>query len=122
MDLYSFVYKGILAEENLDRNGRKKHRKSDRIELEALRDRLSINMLDKELVARAEISSMAFIAMNAFENSVRAFVFKAMVETFDANWWEKVSSNIKKKVAQRKEEEAKVKWHSTRGADDINLS
>lgn len=119
MDLYAFVYQGILTDENLDRNGRKKHRQADRHELETLRSRLSINMLDGDLIAQAEYSSVAFIAMNAFENSVRTFVSKAMADFYDAEWWEKVSPNIKKKVSKRKEDEAKVKWHSSRGSADI---
>lgn len=119
VNLYSFVYQGILTDECLDKNGRKKHRQADRHEIEELRTRLSIRMLDRDLIAQAEISSVAFIAMNAFENSVRAFVSKAMAEFYDADWWDKVSASIKKKVQQRKEDEAKVKWHSSRGTADI---
>jgi len=120
VDLYSFVYRGVLTEEALDRTGRmrKSHFGSDgarRLQLS-----LSFDLLDPDLLADSQRMSVVYAAIHAFENMVRTLVTKGMLEKHNAGWWEKVPDRIKKLSKSRMEEDAKSRWHGTRGTTDIN--
>ena len=103
-ELYNFIYRGILTEESLDKVGRQT---------------LSFNMLDIDRVIEAERMSIVYTALHAFENSVRHFVSTAMAEEFQENWWEKVPVKVQNKVRSRIEEDAKFRWHGSRGGAEI---
>ncbi len=118
-DLYTFVYKGILTDESLDKSGRKKRKNFGSEELEKIRTTLSYNMLDEELLIDAERMSVIYTAIHSFENMVREFVKKAMAEEYQEEWWSKVSNKIKGKVKTRMEEESKFRWHGARGGSEI---
>lgn len=118
-DLYTFVYKGVLTDESLDKAGRKRRRNLGPEEAGVLRTALSYDMLDTELLANAERMSIIYTAIHAFENMVRDFVKKAMAEEYEEGWWDKVPSKIKEKVKKRIEEESKFKWHGARGGAEI---
>jgi predicted transcriptional regulator len=118
--LYSFVFRGLLTEEALDKSGRQTLAHIDGIDLESLRDHLSVKYLDQDFLAPAIQMSMVYAAIAAFENSVRSLVKKTLLEKFEAEWWENgVSEGIRKKAESRHKEEQKIKWHSTRGNDFI---
>jgi hypothetical protein len=120
--LYSFVFRGLLAEEALDRTGRKPKGLSD-FNDEDIAKSISIDLLDEELVAEARRMSVVYTAIAAFENSVRALVSKVLLESVGETWWESsVSEKIKSRAKSRFEEEQKVKWHTQRGKDPINYS
>lgn len=70
-------------------------------------------------------SSMAtvYTAIAAFENSVRRFVVKVLMENKGENWWEEgVSEKIRKFAESRKKEEEKIRWHTRRGESMINYT
>ena len=50
---------------------------------------------------------------------VRKFVLTAMAEAHQENWWDKVSLKIQSKVKIRMEDEARFRWHGSRGASEI---
>lgn len=120
LDLYSFVYRGVLTEEGLDRAGRRRRSHFGAEEAIATQKSLSYEFLDPDLLAEAQRMSVIYAAIHAFENAVRQMVTKAMAETHLETWWEKVPDRIRKTSKTRMEEDAKYRWHGARGATEIN--
>jgi hypothetical protein len=118
-EIYNFVYKGILTDESLDKAGRKKRKQFGQEEADNMRKLLSYEMLDQELIVNAEKMSIIYIALYTFENMVREFVKNALIEEYKEEWWNKVSEGIRKKVASRMDDDAKFRWHGTRGGTEI---
>jgi hypothetical protein len=120
--LYEFVYRGQLADEALDTAGRSKFAHADESEAE-MAERLSIGVLDDELVSRARYMSTVYAAIAAFENSARTLVSSTMLEGKGDAWWEDcVSEKVKKRAADRLADDAKNRFHSQRGDAPINYS
>lgn len=123
VDLYSFAFRALLAESALDKTSR-----VNRISLTSNVDndvaaRLPIELLDEDLVARAKRMATVYIAIAAFENSVREFLAKRLLEMIGPSWWEDgVSEKIRTKAESRRGEEDKVRWHSARGDALINYT
>src|SRR4051794_21679927 len=114
--LYDFAFRGFLAEEGLDRAGRV-HRNVVGALDEEYAQRLGIEILDEQFVASARQMAMVYMAIAAFENSVRKFISTVLLEKAGEDWWVNVvSANIRKKVESRQKEEEKVRWHTQRGA------
>jgi hypothetical protein len=64
-----------------------------------------------------------YVAIAAFENSVREFVIKRLLEEIGADWWDKVvPEGIRKKAESRRATEEKVRWHTPRGDQPINYT
>jgi hypothetical protein len=121
--IYSFIFRGLLTEEALDRNGRVSKLHSSSVLDSQTADRLSIKLLDEDLVVRARRMATVYTAIAAFENSVRAFIGKKLLEEFGENWWETaVSERIRTKAESRREEENKIRWHAQRGDSFINYT
>ena len=120
LDLYSFVYRGVLTEEALDRAGRRRRNHFGTEEARSTQKSLSYEFLDPDLLAEAQRMSVVYAAIHAFENAVRQMVTKAMAETYTETWWEKVPERIRKTSKSRMEEDAKFRWHGARGATEIN--
>ena len=118
-EIYTFIYKGILTDESLDKAGRKRKNNFGREEVDQIRNLLSYEMLDQELIINAEKMAIIYIAIHTFENMVRNFVKSALLEEFKEEWWEKISAKIKEKVASRMENDSKFRWHGTRGGSEI---
>jgi hypothetical protein len=122
-DIYAFVFRGLLAEEALDKTDRVVHvGLTSNVDAEVAR-RLPIDSLEESLVSRAKKMATVYIAIAAFENTVREFVSKRLLEEKGANWWENcVSEGIRKKAESRREEEKKIRWHAPRGDAPINYA
>jgi hypothetical protein len=121
--LYSFAFRGLLTEEALDRAGRKpKLLQSAAIE-QAVAKSVALEILDDDLVGRARRMATVYTAIAAFENSVRDFVSKRLLEHAGEGWWTQcVSEKIRAKAESRREEEAKVRWHTPRGEQPVNYT
>jgi len=117
--LYTFVYRGLLTEESLDKVGRRRRRHFGAEQAAKIRESLSFEMLDPDFLADADRMAIVYTAIHAFENTVRELVKKAMAEAHHETWWSKVPERVQKKVKTRMEEDAKFKWHGTRGASEI---
>jgi hypothetical protein len=117
--LYTFVYRGLLTEESLDKAGRKTHDSFGRADADRVKAALSFELLDAERIANAERMALVYTAIHAFENSVRHFVQTAMAEEFQEEWWTKVPTKVQGRTKTRMEEEAKFRWHGARGGSDI---
>jgi hypothetical protein len=120
--VYEFVYRGHLAEEALDREGRQNCRLIKFADEEIARA-LSLDVLDDLLVVNARATAIVYAAIAAFENSVRALVVNTLMEKFQEEWWEKgVSHSIRERGQKRMEDEQIAKWHTQRGQDPINYT
>lgn len=114
--LYSFAFRGLLTEEALDKAGRKpKENFSEAWELETSK-RLGIPLIDEELVVKSKKMSVIYIAICAFENSVREFIAKKLFEEKKEKWWELcVKKEIRVHAENRKKSEKDVRWLTPRG-------
>jgi len=121
--LYSFVFKGLLSEEALDKAGRK-HKAHYSAEDEAkISAALAIDEIDSDLFLRAKRMAIVYAAVAAFENSVRAFISNKLLEEIGEDWWlTAVDEGIRKKAEGRMSEEKKIRWHTPRGDSPINYT
>jgi hypothetical protein len=118
--LYSFAFKGLLTEEALDKTERKSIYHYSEIADMELAKRLCLSQLDEELVRRAKRMSIVYTAIAGFENSAREFATKILIDHYGANWWnESVPEKIRIKALARRDEEAKTRWHTSRGENLI---
>lgn len=119
MDLYSFIYRGVLADEALrhalpDISTESKEPEDD------IRRRLPLQSLDDALVLAARKMAWVYVAIAAFENSVRTFIEERLLEKIGANWFDSAISNeVKKQVEIRRKDEEQIRWHSARGSSPL---
>jgi hypothetical protein len=118
-ELYAFVYRGVLTDESLDKAGRKSKNTFGPEDAARTKQALSFEILDPELLVSAQKMALIYTAIHAFENAVRKYVYKAMAEAHQEQWWSKVSGKIQTKVKGRMDEEAKFRWHGARGGSEI---
>lgn len=119
--VYEFTFRGLLAEESLDRAGRKTS-KALSLADEQIAKTLSIDLMDEELVKVSQQMAIVYTAVSSFENSVRELVSGILLEKVGETWWSKVAKGIREKAEQRMEDEKKAKWHTQRGQDPINYT
>lgn len=120
--LYEFVYRGLLAEQALDGAGRRNRRLAE-FESEETARVLSLNLLSDEHIDNAVAMSNIYVAIAAFENSVRELISRVLSEQVGENWWDTcVSEKIRARAQQKIEEEDKIRWHVQRGANPINYT
>lgn len=122
-DLYSFVFRGLLTEEALDKAGRQPSvNHSLLVDGETLK-RLSVDLLDKEIVAKATRMAAVYTALASFENSIRRLISTVLLEQVGANWWGScVSESIRRRAESRRAEENKIRWHTPRGDEPLNYT
>ena len=121
--IYSFVYKGLLTEESLDKNGRKNKSLFSEEWETSTSERLGISLLDEDLVKQARRMSVVYTAICAFENTVREFISKKLYEEKGEKWWDScVKDVIRQKAESRKESENESRWLTKRGKSMIYYS
>ena len=118
-DIYTFVYRGVLTAESLDKAARKTRSSFGAADAERIKSALSFQLLDDERLERATRMALIYTAIHAFENSVRHFVATGMAEAYQESWWEKVPQKVQQKVKNRLEDETKFRWHGARGGSEI---
>lgn len=121
--LYAFIMRGELTKSALEKTETvSKYSMSEVLAHEYI-DSLSLDLLDEELVNSARAMATVYTAIAAFENSVRRFVVKILIETKGENWWaDCVSEKIRRNAESRKREEEKIRWHTPRGDSMINYT
>lgn len=121
--IYSFIMRGELAKVSLSSTeALSRHHSSDIIAQDYIKS-LSLDLLDDEYVNEAKLMATVYTAIAAFENTVREFVVKILIENKGENWWEDcVSERIRNKAESRKAEEDKIRWHAQRGDSLINYT
>jgi hypothetical protein len=121
--LYSFVFRGLLTEEALDKSGRLQRNVFSEVWESETSVRLAIPFLDEELVKKSRKMAVVYTAICAFENSVRDFISKKLLEENGENWWELcVKAEIRKKAEDRKNAEKDVRWLTQRGDSMIHFT
>jgi len=122
MDLYSFVFRGQLTDQALDRAGRL-HPNLHLFTEEEIAEDVGLAFLDPVYVEAMKPMAIVHTAIAAFENSVREFVKGVLAESAGDTWWEdRVSERIRKKAEQRKDDEEKNRWHGTRGLHPLEFT
>ncbi|MEO7207226.1 MAG: hypothetical protein ABI145_10645 [Steroidobacteraceae bacterium] len=81
-DPYAFVFKGLLAEEALDKAGRAVARRSDDIRLAELEGVLALTFVDDEFRVPARERAVVYTAIASFENFVRSLVKKVLLDEY----------------------------------------
>jgi hypothetical protein len=120
LDLYSFVYRGVLAEESLRRTIPSSDNDPSEPE-EDVRRRMPLESIDDSLVLAARKMAWIYVAIAAFENSVRAFVGERLLEKVGENWWDSaVSNEIRTQAEKRKKDEEQIRWHGARGTSPLS--
>lgn len=119
--LYSFVMRGELTKIALQCTDIvEKHTSSEILDKEYT-ESLALDLLDDDCVESAKLMATVYTAIAAFENMVRQFVVKILMEHEGEHWWEEcVPERIRKTAETRKTEEEKIKWHTHRGDSMIN--
>ncbi len=121
-ELYSFAFRGLLTDQTLDDTPRLRRRSHGELDPEITK-RLPIDELDEDFVSQAKRMAVVYVAIAAFENTVREFVSKRLLESLGAEWWTKaVSEKVRTRAESRREEESKIKWHAQRGDQPINYT
>lgn len=119
MDIYSFVYRGVLTDESIRKTLPASAVDASQPELDIQR-RMPIDSLDDNLVLAARKMAIVYVAIAAFENSVRVFIEERLLEKAGADWWDTtVSSKIRNEADRRKSEEEQIRWHSSRGTSPL---
>ena len=115
-DLYSFVYRGQLAEEALDKAGHRRYLTEEAFFSEDIAKKLHFDEIDAKYVEQSKTMITVFATITAFENATREFVYTTLVGAYGDEWWTKgIQSGIQTKAQSRKDQETKVKWHVHRG-------
>lgn len=110
--------KGELTKANLKKLGLTQKKLSLNIPEESLYKSLSIDLLDDNFLPVSKNMSMVYIAISTFENMVRKFIKKVLIEEFGCDWDKNgLTENIKNKANSRMVEDLKIKWHDRRGED-----
>jgi hypothetical protein len=121
--VYSFVFRGLLSEEALDAQGRSSSNGSNQFIDEESAKKLSIEVIDRELVERASRMAAVYTAIASFENSVRRLISNVLLEQVGEDWWEKsVPNKVRERAEGRQAEEAKIRWHTPRGDEPLNYT
>lgn len=122
LTVHEFVFRGLLAEEALDRSGRLRRELPRGLDAASV-ERLGLDLIDAEFVSAADRMAVVYTAIAAFENSARKLVSAVLLENVGEDWWDRsVSAKVIKKAEERRREEERVKWHAQRGAAPINYT
>lgn len=112
--LYAFAYRGHLARSAVAAAAAKDLDRKDR--LKEMARRLPFDLMDEEHVSRGKEMAVVFTAICAFENSVREFIKRRLLEVIGDDWWAKaVPEKRREKAESRRDEENKIRWHAKRG-------
>jgi HEPN superfamily Swt1-like protein len=119
VDLYSFVYRGVLADEAI-----RQLRRVDGVDPKQpeadIQRRLPLEILEDAHVLAARRMSWVYTAIAAFENGVRSFIEERLLEKVGATWWDSaVSAGIKTEADRRKKDEEQIRWHGSRGTSPL---
>lgn len=122
-DLYAFLARAVLTDHALDSTLRLQHY-SNSVSIEKeVASKLPYQQLEQKHLLSARRMAAVFVAISAFENTMRDFVDRVMIEDVGHTWWlEKAPDKLKKKVDERIAKESKVPWHSPRGARPLNYA
>ncbi len=115
-DLYSFVFRGELAEAALDKAGRLRYSPEALYFSEEVANTLHLYSMDERFVQQSKSMITVFAAITAFENVTREFVYLTLLDAYKNEWWQNgIQRTIRENAEIRKASESSVKWHVNRG-------
>ena len=95
-NLYAYVMRGELTKVALEKTPIvSKHSSSEMLAQEYV-ECLALDLLDDEKVNAAKLMATVYTAIAAFENTVRQFIVKVLLEHKGENWWEECVSDERK--------------------------
>ncbi len=98
-DLYSFAFRGLLAEEALDKAGHKRYIAEEAFFSEELAKKLHFDEIDAKYVEQSKTMITVFATITAFENASREFVYTTLLGAYGDEWWSKgVQNGIREKA------------------------
>lgn len=115
-DLYSFAFRGVLAESALDKAGRLRYSPEAIYFSEEIAKTLHLYSMDEKFVQQSKSMITVFAAITAFENVSREFIYLTLLDIYKTDWWTNgIQRGIREYAESRKTIESKVKWHVNRG-------
>ena len=121
--LYAFVFRGLLTEEALDHTSSKRRQALGPTLDSDLAKRLPFDYLDQNRITTARRMATVYTAIAAFENTVREFIVKRLLEEVGEEWWsQNVPEGVRKRAESRQQIETQVRWHTPRGDSPINYT
>jgi hypothetical protein len=113
-DVYAFVYRGQLTRAAIRRASSSPSKEEG---VAAVMRRLPFELLEHQHVARAREMAEVYSAIAAFENAVRYFIEKRLLEEVGESWWTQcVPEKRREKAESRRDQEDRIRWHAKRGA------
>lgn len=114
-----FLMRGLMVSESLDQLQIGKAVMGE-LTFDDVASRVAIRLLDQDMVNEAVKMSAVYIAIAAFENTVREMISSHLLEHKGADWWNScVSGEIRKRAENKMKEEQQIRWHQTRGLNPI---
>jgi len=84
---------------------------------------LPLEDFSSEIRTNAMRSLPAFLAFFCLENAARELINERMTQQHGTSWWDtRTSSTLRQKVEARREKEGDNRWHTRRGAHEINYT
>jgi len=103
-----FLMRGLLASESLERLQVRKGRMGE-LTFEEIANKVTIRLLDQDAISEATKMSAVYIAIAAFENTVREMISSHLLEHKGADWWKScVSGDIRKRAEKKMKEEQQI--------------
>lgn len=115
-----FIFKAQLAQESLNHVNKASFEKSE-LSYVSISKKVSMEILDKELVAEATKMSAVYIVIASFENMLREIVTAKLLLEKGENWWTSnaISGEIRNKAKRKEDDEKLHRWHTARGVNPI---
>jgi hypothetical protein len=76
-------------------------------------------ILNEDLIQKGKSMSEVYLYLYCIENSIRIFCERVLKEKYGDSYFDNMSEGIKRKVAERRNNEEKNKWLSLRGSSDL---
>jgi hypothetical protein len=122
-DLRNWLFKGLAVEELLGRLEREGVAIRAENDPGAVQRVLPLEDFSGDIRQSAMRALPAFLAFFCLENAVRELVRERLFQLHGTGWWEtKVSSQLRQKVESRREKEGENRWHTRRGAHEVNYT
>ena len=115
-----FIYKAQILQESLHSLGGRQG-SAGQLTPERVAKKVSLDYLDKELVADAQKMAGVYVAIASFENMLRSILSDVLLEEKGESWWasDSISTEIRKKAEKKQEDEGQNRWHTPRGLNPI---
>ncbi len=119
----SFIFKAQLAQSEINKI-LDKPTENHGVTFESVSKKVSLDHLDKDLVADAKKMSAVYIAIATFENMLREIVSEKLLEEKGESWWQSdvISSDIRKRAEKKKTDGNQHRWHAQRGVNLLNFT